>query len=152
MDGITLGGLEEDGRHGEFGEPPIWWTSVTLTPVAEASLRHRKVMRLVALPSWPAAEMLVNACASQRNPATLEENMRIRFVGIDPDTGGNNCPAVFVDEDTGDIWFQGDAVTDPAALAEVGKHSPLGETEAVVKLPPRMASIIREAIGGDGHE
>ncbi|MEV5569318.1 hypothetical protein AB0L06_04655 [Spirillospora sp. NPDC052269] len=78
--------------------------------------------------------------------------MRIRFVGIDPDTGGNNCPAVFVDEDTGDIWFQGDAVTDPAALAEVAKHSPLGESEVVVKLPPRMAAIIREAVDDHGSE
>ena len=76
--------------------------------------------------------------------------MRIRFVGIDPDTGGNNCPAVFVDEDTGDIWFQGDAVTDPSALAEVAKHSPLGQAEAIVKLPPRMAAIILEAIDGNG--
>lgn len=75
--------------------------------------------------------------------------MRIRFVGIDPDTGGNNCPAVFVDEDSGDIWFQGEAVTDSTALSEVAKHSPIGGQEAVVKLPSRMAAIILEAINGN---
>lgn len=78
--------------------------------------------------------------------------MRLRFVGIDPDTGGNNCPAVFVDEDTGDIWFQGELVTDPSALAETAKHSPLGETEAVVKLPARMAAVCLEAIGDSGSK
>jgi hypothetical protein len=74
--------------------------------------------------------------------------MRIRFVGIDPGTGGDHCPAVFVDEDTGEIWFQGETVTDPAALAEVAKHSPIGPKESIVKLPDRMKAIILEAISG----
>jgi hypothetical protein len=90
---------------------------------------------------------LVGACARSaifRGEAIV----RIRFVGIDPGTGGNNCPAVFVDEDTGDFLFQGDRVTDPGALAEVAKHSPIGATEAVVKLPSRMAAIILEALNG----
>jgi hypothetical protein len=29
--------------------------------------------------------------------------MELRFIGIDPETGTDNCPAVFVEEDTG-IW------------------------------------------------
>jgi hypothetical protein len=30
--------------------------------------------------------------------------MALVFVGIDPDTGGgDNCPAVFIDEETGDF-------------------------------------------------
>ncbi len=33
--------------------------------------------------------------------------MRPSFVGIDPKSPDNGCPAVFVDEDTGDLWFQG---------------------------------------------
>ena len=40
--------------------------------------------------------------------------MRLSFVGITPDTPDSQCPAVFVDEDTGEIWFQGETVTDPA--------------------------------------
>jgi hypothetical protein len=74
--------------------------------------------------------------------------MRLSFVGITPSTPDNNCPAVFVDEDTGDIWFQGEQVCDEAALHEVNGHSPVGANEAVVKLPPVMKSIILEAVNG----
>lgn len=74
--------------------------------------------------------------------------MRLSFVGITPDTPVNECPAVFVDEDTGEFWFQGETVTDAAALAEVAAHSPIGVNESVVKLPPTMASIIMEAVSG----
>jgi hypothetical protein len=42
----------------------------------------------------------------------MEAIMRISFVGITPDTPDNGCPAVYVDEDTGDIWIQGETVTD----------------------------------------
>lgn len=74
--------------------------------------------------------------------------MRLSFVGITPDTPVNECPAVYVDEDTGEFWFQGETVTDPIALAEVAAHSPIGVNESVVKLPPIMASIILEAVSG----
>jgi hypothetical protein len=76
----------------------------------------------------------------------LEALMRLSFVGITPDTPDNGCPAVYVDEDTGDIWFQGDAVTDSTALAEVSRHSPIGPGEVVVRLPPVMKSFILEAV------
>jgi hypothetical protein len=57
----------------------------------------------------------------------------VSFIGITPNTPDNGCPAVYVDEDYGDIWIQGEAVTDPGALAEVGRHSPIGPGEAAVK-------------------
>jgi len=74
--------------------------------------------------------------------------MRLSFIGITPDTPSNGCPAVYVDEDTGDFWFQGPAVTDPDALAEVARHSPIGAGEAVVKLPAVMGAIVLEAASG----
>jgi len=74
--------------------------------------------------------------------------MRLSFVGITPDTPSNGCPAVYVDEDTGDLWFQGSAVIDPDALAEVARHSPLGAGESVVKLPAVMRAIVLEAASG----
>ncbi len=74
--------------------------------------------------------------------------LRLSFVGITPDTPDNGCPAVFVDEDTGDLWIQGEAVTDPESLAEVARHSPIGPAEAVVKLPPVMKSFVMEAAHG----
>jgi hypothetical protein len=74
--------------------------------------------------------------------------MRLSFVGIDPGSPDNGCPAVFVDEDTGDLWFQGETVTDREALAQVARHSPLGPAEAVVRLPAVMKAFIVEAANG----
>ena len=74
--------------------------------------------------------------------------MRLSFVGITPNTPDSECPAVYVDEDTGDLWFQGETVTDPDALAEVAGHSPIGARESVVKLPTVMRQIILEAANG----
>jgi hypothetical protein len=78
----------------------------------------------------------------------LKGIMRLTFVGITPDTPDNGCPAVYVDEDTGDIWIQGPAVTDSTALEEVARHSPIGLGEAVVKVPPVMKSFVMEAVNG----
>jgi hypothetical protein len=76
--------------------------------------------------------------------------MPLRFLAIDPDTNGENCPAVFADEETGDLLFQGHAVTDSATLADAGTHSPLGDGEFVVRLPARMRAVIREALNAEG--
>jgi hypothetical protein len=76
--------------------------------------------------------------------------MALRFVGIDPNTGGDNCPAAFVDEETGDLLFQGWTVTDVETLAEVASHSRIANHESVVRLPARMRHIILEAARGEG--
>jgi hypothetical protein len=81
-------------------------------------------------------------------PLIPEGIMRLSFVGITPDTPDNGCPAVYVDEDTGDIWIQGPAVIDSGALAEVERHSPIGAGEAVVKVPLVMRSFVMEAVSG----
>jgi hypothetical protein len=72
--------------------------------------------------------------------------MTVHFIGIDPDTDTGQCPAVFVDDESGDFLFQGDLITDAATLANVATHSPIATHEAVVRLPARMRTIIREAI------
>jgi hypothetical protein len=76
--------------------------------------------------------------------------MALRFLAIDPGTSGDNCPALFLEEETGDLIFQGWTVTDPGVLAESSTHSPLGETESLVRLPVRMRATILEALSGDG--
>jgi hypothetical protein len=76
--------------------------------------------------------------------------MALRFLGIDPDTNGVNCPAVFMDEETGDLIFQGWTVTDPETLAKASRHSPIGDNESLVRLPARMRAIIMEALHGEG--
>jgi hypothetical protein len=76
--------------------------------------------------------------------------MTLRFLAIDPETNGENCPALFLEEETGDLIFQGWTVTDPQTLAESANHSPLGDTESLVRLPARMRATILEALSGDG--
>ena len=74
--------------------------------------------------------------------------MGLRFVGIDPETDVQHCPAAFVDEETGDLVLTGWTVTDPGMLAEVASHSPIADYETVVRLPARMKEIILEAAHG----
>jgi hypothetical protein len=74
----------------------------------------------------------------------------VDFVGADPDSPEDECPAVLVDPVTGDFYFRGKTVTDPALVAEFGEHVAKGGDESDVWLPARMAPIIREAL--DGYE
>ena len=76
--------------------------------------------------------------------------MSLVFIGIDPESYDTNCPAVFADEETGDLVFQGWTVTDPQILEDVGRHSPIADHESVVRLPARMRPIILEALNGQG--
>jgi hypothetical protein len=72
--------------------------------------------------------------------------MALRFLAIDPDTNGENCPALFLEDETGDLLFQGWTVTDPETLVESGQHSPLADNESLVRLPARMRKTIMEAL------
>ena len=72
--------------------------------------------------------------------------MALEFIAIDPDTDTDHCPAVFVEEETGDLLFQGWTVTEAATLAEVDGHSRVADNESVVRLPARMRAIILEAL------
>jgi len=74
--------------------------------------------------------------------------MSLVFIGIDPDTNGDNCPAVFMDPATGDLLLQGWTVTDQQILADVCRHSPIADHESVVRLPARMKAILLEAVNG----
>ncbi|WP_330458060.1 hypothetical protein OIB37_14830 [Streptomyces sp. NBC_00820] len=71
--------------------------------------------------------------------------MVLRFVGIDPNTGGGNCPAVWVDDEKQEIVFQG-WKPDEVTAERCAQDSPLPETEGIVRLPYRMAEIIRKAL------
>jgi hypothetical protein len=76
--------------------------------------------------------------------------MALRFLAIDPETDTDHCPAVFVEEESGDLLFQGWTVTDPETLAEVDGHSRIADSESVVRVPARMRAIILEALSGHG--
>jgi hypothetical protein len=72
------------------------------------------------------------------------------LIAIDPETDTEHCPAVFTDEETGDLLVQGWTVTDAATLAEVDSHSRVAADESVVRLPARMRATILEALNGEG--
>ncbi|MEC3995088.1 hypothetical protein VSR01_16710 [Actinacidiphila sp. DG2A-62] len=75
--------------------------------------------------------------------------MSLRFIGIDPNTGDEESPTVWVDEEKLDIVFQG--WEDEATSAEAGAFTVPGHAvgvpagEAVIRIPARMVPMIREA-------
>jgi hypothetical protein len=75
--------------------------------------------------------------------------MALRFIGIDPNTGTGESPTVWVDEEKLDLVFQG--WEDEETTAEAGAFTVPGHAvgippgEAVVRIPARMVSMIREA-------
>ncbi|GAA1024610.1 hypothetical protein Aple_102810 [Acrocarpospora pleiomorpha] len=76
----------------------------------------------------------------------MPEDVPLDFVGADPDSDDEKCPAVFVDPNTGDFLFQGRVITDPAVLAMISQHGTIASDEAVVWLPARMRKIILFAL------
>jgi len=70
--------------------------------------------------------------------------MALRFIGIDPNTDEKNCPRVWVDDEKQEFVFQG-WKADHTLNEEVRATGPLPDHEAVVRIPVRMAHILREA-------
>lgn len=75
--------------------------------------------------------------------------MALRFIAIDPNTGTGESPTVWVDDQTWDLVVQSyedETTTAQAASFTVPGHAvgvPAGE--AVVRIPARMISALREA-------
>ncbi|WP_043674512.1 hypothetical protein [Streptomyces xylophagus] len=76
--------------------------------------------------------------------------MSLRFIGIDPDTKTGDSPTVWVDQEKGELVFQG-WKPDPQLEAECAAFEVPGHAvgipveEAVIRIPARMAHMIREA-------
>ncbi|ARQ71125.1 hypothetical protein [Streptomyces marincola] len=70
--------------------------------------------------------------------------MALRFMGIDPDTNGDNCPTVWFDEQTSDLVIQG-WKADAATEADCLRTGKIPDSEGVVRLPARMVHILRKA-------
>lgn len=76
--------------------------------------------------------------------------MSLQFIGIDPETGDKASPTVWVDHDKREFVFQG-LKPEPETLAECeafevpGHAVGIPEHEAVIRIPARMAQMIREA-------
>lgn len=82
--------------------------------------------------------------------------MALRFIGIDPDTGKQGSPTVWVDEQTRDIVVQGwTATDDDVAACLTAGHGPghsndIPAGESVVRVPARMAAALRKACDAAG--
>jgi len=76
--------------------------------------------------------------------------MTLRFIGIDPNTGTGESPTVWVDESTNELVIQGwkpdqTLEAECAAFELPGHAAGIPDHEAVVRIPARMVSILREA-------
>ncbi|MET8945407.1 hypothetical protein ABZX30_17940 [Streptomyces sp. NPDC004542] len=77
--------------------------------------------------------------------------MTLRFVGIDPNTGGEGSPTVWVEEQSADLVLQGEEAE--ALLQQVigntewvpGHATGIPDHERVIRIPARMVPILREA-------
>jgi hypothetical protein len=77
--------------------------------------------------------------------------MGLRFVGIDPNTGGGGSPTVWVEEGSADLVLQGEEA-DELLKAQVGgtewvagHAAGIPAHETVIRIPARVVSILREA-------
>lgn len=76
--------------------------------------------------------------------------MSLLFIGIDPSTGDDKSPTVWVDQEKGELvlqgWIPGPELEAECAAFHVPGHAKgIPEGEAVIRIPARMAHMIREA-------
>ncbi len=71
--------------------------------------------------------------------------MALQFFGKDPNSQDGDCPSVWFDDETQEFVVQG-WKADPALEARCREDGSIPDTEAVVRLPARMASMITEAV------
>ncbi|UCM91492.1 hypothetical protein [Streptomyces marincola] len=76
--------------------------------------------------------------------------MRLLFIGIGPDTGDKQSPTLWVDLENRELVFQGwkpnpELEAECAATEVPGHARGIPENEAVIRIPARMAAMIREA-------
>ncbi|MFB4194989.1 hypothetical protein [Streptomyces carpaticus] len=83
--------------------------------------------------------------------------MRLRFLGIIPNTPVEDSPTIWLEEDTGDLLIQSYKATaeEVAACQEVGSvpgHSTeVPEHETIVRLPAVMLKYLPRPEGADGE-
>lgn len=73
--------------------------------------------------------------------------MALLFFGTDPNSGGGNCPAVWVDTEAAEgpeLVLQG-KFADAATRAACSQDSPSADDEGVIRISVRMVDQIRKA-------
>ncbi|WP_130798998.1 hypothetical protein [Streptomyces otsuchiensis] len=84
--------------------------------------------------------------------------MRLRFLGIIPNTGKDDSPTIWLDENNGDLLIQSYRATEEEvkACAEIGSipgHSTgVPDHEEIIRLPKVMIQYIPRSDGGTAGE
>jgi hypothetical protein len=102
----------------------------------------------IAVKAWNRCRRRAAVSAPVRHELPDSKARRVAWVGADPDSGSNECPAVAVLPETGDFLFRGKTVTDPAVITTLNQHIGKADDESDIWLPARMAPLIREALDG----
>ncbi|MGW2276755.1 hypothetical protein [Streptomyces sp. NPDC001770] len=83
---------------------------------------------------------------------TRREHARaLRFVGIDPNTGGEGSPTVWVEEESADLVLQGEEADSllkgivGSTQWVAGHKTGIPTHERLIRIPARMVPILREA-------
>ncbi|WP_435208257.1 hypothetical protein [Streptomyces sp. bgisy034] len=76
--------------------------------------------------------------------------MSLLFIGIDPSTGDDKSPTVWVDQEKNEFVLQGwkpgtELEAECAAFHVPGHARGIPDDEAVIRIPARMVHMIREA-------
>ncbi|WP_326655219.1 MULTISPECIES: hypothetical protein [unclassified Streptomyces] len=76
--------------------------------------------------------------------------MGLVFIGIDPNTGEDESPTVWVDEEKQELvlqgWKPGPELEAECAATQIPGHAKgIPDHEAVIRIPARMVDMIREA-------
>lgn len=76
--------------------------------------------------------------------------MALQFIGIDPNTGDGESPTVWIDQEKNELVLQGwkpslELEAECAAFEVPGHAKGIPDHEAVIRIPARMADMIREA-------
>ncbi|WP_405873959.1 hypothetical protein [Streptomyces sp. NBC_00005] len=76
--------------------------------------------------------------------------MALQFIGIDPNTGDDESPTVWVDQEKDELVLQGwkpspELEAECAEFTVPGHAVGIPEHEAVIRIPARMVPMIREA-------
>ncbi|MFI9461838.1 hypothetical protein [Streptomyces xiamenensis] len=74
--------------------------------------------------------------------------MKVKFIGIDPDSDDGHSPTVWTDSDSQELLIQGYIVSAPAKDACEQASPALGavpDNEMIVRIPARMVPALREA-------
>ncbi|MEO3762743.1 hypothetical protein [Streptomyces sp. B8F3] len=82
--------------------------------------------------------------------------MPLVFVGIDPNTGQDESPTVWVDTDARELVLQGwkpgpELEAQCAATTVPGHAQGIPDSEAVVRIPARMVDKVKEACDALGQ-